>query len=623
MSRATIPLLLTAFAASSVGCTKERLQYPEKVTRQAVDNLVSVEANFCTAIPEDQVFPVKILLILDASGSLQFLDEGGLRVAAIRALLDRYDGDPSVLFSIIQFNSLLYQAPPSGAFVPAAQLNISDTQLQIAEILTDYQAALSRALSTLEADMRGNPQVGVTKYVVIFFSDGSPSPVCCPCEEETAGPPPNMQGFFCDPVTGVPSPPPATTTVGSIVYEERYCEGTQEIPFCNLEIDRMDPNLGRVVNAYTGLQTNGSYNRAYQIEQLMRDIVDTANTYDVGQFQFHTVLLNNPTLPAAIAQIVGFDYPTASARMQSMATIGGGAYVEARNIRELDFLQFDYTAIKSSFGLRRVFLTNLNAVPGREGPRVDSDGDGIADAEESTVGSNMLRRDTDGDGYSDLVEIRFANRGMNVLDPNIPYQPCNGPTDRLDDDRDLLVNCEEAFFGTRVDRADSDNDTIPDGLEVRFGLDPTKVDSDLDYDFDGVPNGEEVKRNTDPRLDDPEARNHASYRYTLQDLGGTLDNRRCFHMTGRNVQLMNTQGRDGVTQPGWNDILMWEMESPENAGTGDTRVRVACFRGRYIPPDYKQPVDGTYPVLRDEELRDVLSPQALDKCWGPQLPVMP
>ncbi|MBI5496539.1 MAG: VWA domain-containing protein [Deltaproteobacteria bacterium] len=613
-----LPVAL-ALLLATVACTQERLQPPKKEVRAAVDNLVAVDAKFCTAKPEDVIFPVKILLILDASGSLQFLDEGGLRVAAVRQLLQRFDGDPSVSFNVIQFNSLLYQVPPDGTF--ANPVDVTDTQLQLAEVLTDYQAALSLAYGTLLQDMtRSGALVQNTKYVVIFFSDGQPSPVCCPCDEETAGFN-STATFNCDPITGQPDPPPPVVQVGTMAFEQRFCENALEIPLCNIPRDQLNMT-GRAAAAYTDLNTNGSYNRKYQIEQLVRDIVDLGTTFEVGQFQMHAVFLENPTLPAGIRNLLALDAVAGAERLQSMAALGGGNFIRAQRPEELDFLQFDYTAIKRAFGLRRVLAINLNAAPGAAGPLVDSDGDGVSDDEEERLGTNFLRSDTDGDGYRDLLEIRQADRGMDALDPAVPFDPC-GQAARTDVDHDLLNDCEERFLGTNPQLPDSDFDTLPDGVEVRFGLDPNVPDADLDYDFDGFTNGVEVNNHTDPRLDDRLARERASYRYNMQDDGETLDRRSCFNLRARNIQLMYTQGRDGTTQPGWNDIWLYEMESPQDNGTQDTRLRVACFRARYLPPDYKDPVKGSYTPLEDFELKDVFDPEAMQKCWGPPMTVTP
>jgi hypothetical protein len=48
-------------------------------------------------------------------------------------------------------------------------------------------------------------------------------------------------------------------------------------------------------------------------------------------------------------------------------------------------------------------------------PIADSDGDGLGDSEEVTIGTDPTVRDTDGDGFDDGVEIR---EGTDPLDPN-------------------------------------------------------------------------------------------------------------------------------------------------------------------------------------------------------------
>lgn len=79
---------------------------------------------------------------------------------------------------------------------------------------------------------------------------------------------------------------------------------------------------------------------------------------------------------------------------------------------------------------------------------LDRDGDGLADSEEFSAGTNSNRRDTDCDGLPDKYEIE------NNLDPKNP---------------------------------DTDGDGLPDGLEIRLGTDPLNPDTD----GDGLTDGEE------------------------------------------------------------------------------------------------------------------------------------
>lgn len=76
--------------------------------------------------------------------------------------------------------------------------------------------------------------------------------------------------------------------------------------------------------------------------------------------------------------------------------------------------------------------TTPQATP--EAPPVDTDGDGLSDAEETTLGTNVAAADTDGDGLSDRDEVRA--------------------------------------YGTDPRNPDTDDDGYQDGQEVRSGYDP-------------------------------------------------------------------------------------------------------------------------------------------------------
>ncbi len=97
-----------------------------------------------------------------------------------------------------------------------------------------------------------------------------------------------------------------------------------------------------------------------------------------------------------------------------------------------------------------------------------------------------LTRDSDGDGIADDIEISLG------LNPN-------DPTDGLDDpDRDGLSNKDEIARGTNIQISDTDGDGLADGREVTLGSNPLLADSD----GDGVPDGIEVASGsspTDPR----------------------------------------------------------------------------------------------------------------------------
>ena len=95
---------------------------------------------------------------------------------------------------------------------------------------------------------------------------------------------------------------------------------------------------------------------------------------------------------------------------------------------------------------------------------IDSDGDGLTDAEEAQFGTDPLVADTDADGINDGDEIELGTDPLNV-----------------DTDGDILYDGGELLYGTDPLNPDTDGDGISDGNEVYFyETDPTNPDTDGD-----------------------------------------------------------------------------------------------------------------------------------------------
>lgn len=115
---------------------------------------------------------------------------------------------------------------------------------------------------------------------------------------------------------------------------------------------------------------------------------------------------------------------------------------------------------------------------------LDSDGDGLTDAQEIELGTDPHNSDTDGDGLDDGAEVNDHH-----TDPTNPDSDGDG----LDD------GAEVNDHNTDPTHADSDADGIDDGHEVNdHNTDP--LDSDTDHD--GISDSHEIAEGTDPQTDD-------------------------------------------------------------------------------------------------------------------------
>lgn len=591
--------------ASASACTRAELQPVDDINTNIVDNLLQIEGELCTDPPLATDFPVKILFIIDGSGSMQFVDNPTQRARAVEEVILRTRANPAVSYAIIRFNesdavltkpgSEISAADPlgvdlSGAFTrDAAVLRDAVEGLRVADSVTDYQGALSAAYQVLFQDMIATPAatVGRSKYVVLFLSDGDPFPDCCSTESELAG----------------------------------LCAPTQQIisTLCtDPDVIRQNPNQ------LPFLIGGQDYNQPYQIYDAAQNIVDLAETFNVGELRIHTAFLFDPSLVGQLDANgcytiagVGFVCPDeARELLGTVAQIGDGVFRDFSRAEEIDFLSFDLLSIKRENTLKNLIVTNTNLVPTPSGLALDSDADGLLDDLEFELGLNRLSADTDGDGFSDTLE--YAQR-RNGLDPANVNPGCSTDDDRRDVDADGLRQCEELLLRTSTELYDTDADGLPDGLEVLLGLDPTRADALSDGDLDGVRNGDEVRFHTGVGMDEASRRPKLAYRYRTEELGVNEDLQQCYKFEVKNVQLGTPLARPGEANSfGRNDILVYMAQAPFDDPDDFGSYKVACVEGRYVAPDFKDPPDGKV-VLTPEDFK---LPEELTQadCVGPLPP---
>ena len=160
-----------------------------------------------------------------------------------------------------------------------------------------------------------------------------------------------------------------------------------------------------------------------------------------------------------------------------------------------------------------------------QNPLGDYDGDGLDNLSEYDLGTDPSSVDTDGDGLSDAIEssILASNDPNNYyyLDPTNADTDGDGINDGDDSaDGDTLSNLEELALGTDLNLADTDADGVFDDVEVEIGTDPTISNdfANMDSDGDGLSDLFELNFGTDPN--DPDTNDNGMNDGEELDNGG-------------------------------------------------------------------------------------------------------
>ncbi|MBN2718850.1 MAG: hypothetical protein JXX14_23595 [Deltaproteobacteria bacterium] len=204
--------------------------------------------------------------------------------------------------------------------------------------------------------------------------------------------------------------------------------------------------------------------------------------------------------------------------LRELAFAGNGKYERFNSADAITLDHIGLLKLSALFEAKKLVVTNVNALPGMDGARLDSDGDGLPDDLERELQTNPLQVDSDGDGVGDLVEK------LTLFNPRLPdpkpaeCEVVEGPP-YSDIDSDRLNDCEELLVGTDMSLTDSDGDGITDWMELVFGTDYLYYDYGDDADWDGSTNGDEARFHTDPRANDAIVHLGNAYRYEEKDLG--------------------------------------------------------------------------------------------------------
>lgn len=606
---------------SIAGCSDA---FIEKKSKEAinVDDRLTIAGRVCTERPNRGGFPVKVVFIVDQSGSMCVSDPPGAqesggfcqmaaatlnvtgltqpaRVRALDRLLDGFANQPNVSVALVPFETNVKGVYPPSGFISASDSTLRSRVRSLQSELgkgTDYQGALAKAYSLIAGDIdnvrRNTPNIlPRTRYVVVFLTDGVPFPRCAANDNLTQ---------YADDLNP------------DLTWEDSQGAGD----FCDV-IDADAPPSDRITNFVPGTDRNQNYQLFAYVDQLM----ELRQQYNIGDLRLHTVLLFNEEAVRACGPICQdlygryvrwpgavpvADGPASAKRiaawtLQQLALRGNGVYQEFNNfsgIAQLNLGALDYSSLFSRNVMKTFFVQPLASEPGPVDRLVDSDGDGVIDDEDNsfTYKSNPFDPDSDGDGFSDRYEIDHQADGFrpDVRDGRgcSPTNPGAIGCPPADADGDGLTGVAEQFLSRFLagnNLIDADADGIPNGIEVRYGLNPDAPQKDLDTDGDSVPDVEEIRLGSHPTKRDREFREKNAIQYSFKE-ERQPDDSVCYDFSASNLQLVTPPLRAGFSRQGFNLFKLWFAESPEAGVATDFGTwKAACMWAQYDPPSVRIP----------------------------------
>ncbi|XXF79364.1 VWA domain-containing protein [Myxococcaceae bacterium GXIMD 01537] len=556
-----------------VGACTDAYLYDERREQELpVDRSLAFEGRFCSLGANEVVRPIKIVVAMDASQSMNVSDPDGRRAEALVELLDALPQDPEVFVAVVVFagstTAYLTKDDVTGAdgFAQVSRLTPAQRENLSARLLTftnpdnspnrdstDFVKPLADIYSLINNDIARSRQdpaqaqaLAQARYSLVFLSDGRPS---------------NDQ-------------------------DDELLRGDAVVRIRELR-DLVEDVRVNTVHVFNPEQPVSSECNIFEDAD--------GGTPDAGGCPMLIINQN-------------------ADRLERMATLGGGNFRDFRNNEPINFLDFRFGQVRRAFTMKDFVASNFSAPPGSPVGVADSDGDGLTDEEEAAEHTNPNKRDTDGDGYSDGVEVRLRRLGVDFT-PNQVALPDGGGLDPgcpvqlrgVDSDCDGLLDCDEQFVGTNAAVQDSDRDGIPDGVEWRGLTEGASGDLDRDPDSDGLTSRAELRMHMHPNQVDTAHLSTDGYRYQLEADGPPDEQgRQCYRFRVDNVLLAPTQAEfgDGGTVlrgAGYNDLYLSYSMVPADDPTARTLTRAYRVDWvRYPVGGIKSPPDGVIRVAPED-----------------------
>jgi len=591
-----------------------------------LDDRLTIRGEICTAAPDPNEFPVKVVVIVDQSGSMCISDPPGsqgqaglceqvnplvnpggnlipARSRALTRLRDQFATQPNVQLTVIPFETNVNNVwpPAPQTFAPAGNLDdayIAALQNQLGKG-TDYQGAMAEAYARVADDIADTlntapDRLPRTRYVVVFLTDGTPYPRCSAID--------NLPVY-----------------ANSINPDLTWAD---QIPsFCNI--------VGGP-DVIAGFVPGTDRNQNYQIFALVDRIIHLKDLYNVGDIRLHTVLLFNEAAVQACGlicqdiygtfpEVAPTDFPAAAHKvarfvLQRMAQRGNGIFQEFVNgdISTLSLGALDYTSMISPNKMKSLIVQALRSEPDGKKRVLDSDGDGVIDDIDNTwtLQTNRFNVDTDNDCFDDDFEWRHQDNGFVAANDRdargCDFPNADGTCACRDTDGDGLGLKAEEYLQSKAGLVDSDSDGIPDGIEARYGLDPNVSNLGQDTDGDGIADTDEIEKGSNPLIPDRVFYEGEGYQYEVQATP-RADGSVCYQFAVSNLKLLTPPAQNSAqVNQGYNLFKIWFAESPESAISTDYGYwRTACAWARFQPPSIRQPTGPELNLARTDTLTDV------------------
>ena len=390
-------VVLAGFSVGGVGCTEAEFQEIPEAESERDDEL-EMSGDYCTREPDTLEFPVRLLFLVDISHSMETSD------------------------------------PPD----------------QNGE--TGREKAVGRTWKRLLEDQAEGIEVGITG----FSSTAQPM---------TGGM--NAPFFTAEPQALTSATDrlgdTARTTNYVNVLGEAYSQLQQEME--GAETESLPLSKYVVIFVSDGIpDTDMSVEREDSNEQiidLVEDLKELADSYDVGEFSFNTAYIAES--PAREDEEL----------LKKMARVGNGRFRSFPSGAELNFLFADLSVLKRAFTLKNLAAVNLNTLMNRnqipEPKRVLKKGYRVK-APDAGDASSFLDA-----GSYDVAGLDAAS----VVGPDTDASPFTtekprpNPMSFVDLDDSKTVECGEPMV-------DTDGDGLADLTEQRIGTDPFYSDTDED-----------------------------------------------------------------------------------------------------------------------------------------------